>query len=64
VSRFDGERALVIEQLRATRERIVETKTMTAEDYDTDLAALEAEDPHEEFRMNARIMVLARKPGG
>jgi hypothetical protein len=54
----------VIEQLRATRERIVETKTMTAEDYDTDLAALEAEDPHEEFRMNARIMVLARKPGG
>jgi hypothetical protein len=34
---------------------------MTAEAFDRDLAALEAEDPHEEFRMNARIIVLAQK---
>ncbi|HXQ59676.1 MAG TPA: methyltransferase domain-containing protein [Acidimicrobiales bacterium] len=64
VSRSDGERALVIEQLHAARERIVETRTMTAEACDADLAALEAEEPHEEFRMNARIIVLARKPEG
>jgi hypothetical protein len=35
---------------------------MTEEAFDADLAALEAEDPHDEFRMNARIIVLGRKP--
>jgi preprotein translocase subunit Sss1 len=35
---------------------------MTAESFDADLAMVEAEEPHEEFRMNARIIVLARKP--
>ena len=35
---------------------------MTPEAFDDDLAALEAEEAHEEFRMNARIIVLARKP--
>jgi ubiquinone/menaquinone biosynthesis C-methylase UbiE len=58
----DGERSLVLEQLLAARPRIVGTGTMTAEEFDLDLAALEAEEPHEEFRMNARIIVLARKP--
>jgi len=62
VGRFDGERALVIEQLHAARERIVDTHTMTAEAFDADLAQVEAEDPHDEFRMNARIIVLAQKP--
>jgi len=57
----DAERSLVLEQLRFARERIVKTGTMTGEAFDTDLAALEAEDPHGEFRMNARIIVLARK---
>jgi ubiquinone/menaquinone biosynthesis C-methylase UbiE len=61
VSREDGERALILEQLRAARPRVVDTGTMTAEAFDQDLAALEAEDPHEEFRMNARIIVLAQK---
>jgi ubiquinone/menaquinone biosynthesis C-methylase UbiE len=62
VSRVDGERGLVIEQLRAAREWVTETGTMTTEAFDADLAAVEAEDPHEEFRMNARIIVLAQKP--
>jgi SAM-dependent methyltransferase len=62
VDPLDGERSLVLEQLRFARERIVKTGTMTAAAFDADLAALEAEDPHEEFRMNARIIVLARKP--
>ena len=62
VDREDGERSLVLEQLRAARPRIVDTGAMTPEAFDDDLAALEAEEPHEEFRMNARIIVLAQKP--
>jgi ubiquinone/menaquinone biosynthesis C-methylase UbiE len=61
VDRLDGERSLVLEQLRSARQRIVQTETLTAEEFDADLEALEAEDPHEEFRMNARIIVLAHK---
>ena len=61
VDTVDGERSLVLEQLRAAREGIVQTGTMTAEAYDADMATLEAEDAHEEFRMNARIIVLAHK---
>jgi ubiquinone/menaquinone biosynthesis C-methylase UbiE len=64
VNRLDGERSLVLEQLRAARERIVKTGTLTAADFDSDLAELEAEEPHEEFRMNARIIVLAQKAVG
>jgi ubiquinone/menaquinone biosynthesis C-methylase UbiE len=59
----EGERALVLQQLRSARPRIVGAGAMTAESFDTDLATLEAEDEHEEFRMNARIIVLARKTG-
>ncbi len=62
VDAVDGERALVLEQLRSARERILQTGTMTAESFDTDLALVEGEEPHEEFRMNSRIIVLARKP--
>jgi ubiquinone/menaquinone biosynthesis C-methylase UbiE len=58
----DHERSLVIEQLYAARERIVATGTMTGKAFDEDLAIVEAEVPHDEFRMNARIIVLARKP--
>ncbi|HXQ76176.1 MAG TPA: methyltransferase domain-containing protein [Acidimicrobiales bacterium] len=62
VDALDGERSLVLEQLRSARQRIVQTKTMTAEAFDADLALVEEEEPHEEFRMNARIIVLAQKP--
>jgi ubiquinone/menaquinone biosynthesis C-methylase UbiE len=58
----DGERSLVLEQLRSARPRIIETGTMTPESFDADLATLESEPPAEEFRMNARIIVLAHKP--
>jgi ubiquinone/menaquinone biosynthesis C-methylase UbiE len=61
VDTLDGERSLVLEQLRAARERVVQTGTMTAEAFDADLAMLEDEEAHEEFRMNARIIVLAHK---
>ena len=30
--------------------------------FDADLNALQGEEPFEEFRMNARIIVLGRKP--
>jgi ubiquinone/menaquinone biosynthesis C-methylase UbiE len=56
------ERALVIEQLHAARERVVSAGAMDPGRFDADLAALEQEEPFEEFRMNARIIVLGRKP--
>jgi ubiquinone/menaquinone biosynthesis C-methylase UbiE len=62
VDTADGERSLVLEQLRSARPRILETDTMTPESFDADLATLESENPKEEFRMNARIIVLAQKP--
>jgi ubiquinone/menaquinone biosynthesis C-methylase UbiE len=58
----DGERSLVLEQLRSARPRILETGTMTPESFDADLATVASEEPREEFRMNARIIVLAQKP--
>jgi len=35
---------------------------LSAEEYDAGLAELEAESPHEEFRMNASIIVLGQRP--
>jgi ubiquinone/menaquinone biosynthesis C-methylase UbiE len=58
----DNERALVIEQLHSARGRVVSAGVIEPGLFDADLAALEAEEPFEEFRMNARIIVLARKP--
>ena len=63
VHRSDGERALVLQQLHSARERIVRAGAMTPQAFDADLATLEADDGHEEFRMNARIIVLAHKTG-
>lgn len=60
----DVEHALILEQLRAARGRLVASGRMTGEEFDADLADLEAEAPHEEFRMNARIIALGRKPAG
>ncbi len=58
----DSERALILAQLRAARGGIVGSAAMTESEFDTDIAALDSEPAHEEFRMNARIIVLARKP--
>jgi ubiquinone/menaquinone biosynthesis C-methylase UbiE len=63
VQRSEGERALVLQQLQSARERIVRAGAMTPQAFDADLATLEADDGHEEFRMNARIIVLAHKTG-
>jgi ubiquinone/menaquinone biosynthesis C-methylase UbiE len=60
----DTERALIVEQLRAVRDRVLEAGAMAAERFDADLAELEHEDPFEEFRMNGRILVMAQRPPG
>jgi len=58
----DVERTLILEQLRAARGRLVDSGQMAAADFDADLAELEAAPVREEFRMNARIIALGRKP--
>lgn len=58
----DAERALVIEQLRAVRGLVLEEGVIDREEFDADLAELEQDEPFEEFRLNARIIVLAQKP--
>lgn len=63
VDAHDAERSLIIEQLRAARTRVVEAGTMDGHRFDADLAALEHEPPFEEFRLNAKIVVLGRRPG-
>jgi ubiquinone/menaquinone biosynthesis C-methylase UbiE len=60
----DVERALVLAQLRAARDRMISSPEMTEAEFDLDITALASESAHEEFRMNARIVVLARKPSG
>lgn len=62
VDASEAERALILEQLHAARERVVEAGAMEASRFDADLRVLEGEPPFEEFRMNARIIVLGRKP--
>lgn len=58
----EAERRLVLEQLHAARERVVAAGSMPAAEFDAELAALEREEPFEEFRMSARIVVLGRRP--
>jgi ubiquinone/menaquinone biosynthesis C-methylase UbiE len=58
----DGERTLVIEQLKAVRDRVLEAGALDATTFDADVAELEREPAREEFRMNGRILVMARKP--
>lgn len=58
----DTERGLIIEQLKAARGRVLEAGTMDAADFDSDLLSLQREPPFEEFRLNARVLVMARRP--
>jgi ubiquinone/menaquinone biosynthesis C-methylase UbiE len=58
----DGERALIIEQLRAARQRVFSEGTADERGFDADLEELEHEEPFEEFRLNAKIIVLAERP--
>ncbi len=59
----DGERTLIIEQLKAIRSRVLGAGAMDAQAFDADLAALANEGEFEEFRMSGRILVMGRKPG-
>lgn len=58
----DAERLLILEQVRAARGRVLAAGAMDAASFDADLAALEQQDPYEEFRMTARIVVLGQRP--
>jgi ubiquinone/menaquinone biosynthesis C-methylase UbiE len=62
VDASDAERALVLAQLRAARDGILGSGSMTGPEFDADIAALSSEPAREEFRMTARVIVLARKP--
>jgi ubiquinone/menaquinone biosynthesis C-methylase UbiE len=62
VSPDDGERALIIEQLRSARERVFAEGVADERSFDADLEELEHEDPFEQFRLNAKIIVLAQRP--
>ena len=57
----DAERALILEQLHAARAGVLDGGSMTAEEYDTDLEALKRQAGFEEFRTNARIIVLGQR---
>ncbi|HEX3616999.1 MAG TPA: methyltransferase domain-containing protein [Solirubrobacteraceae bacterium] len=58
----DGERALIIEQLRAARPRVSAEGLADVRSFDADLEELESEEPFEQFRLNAKIIVLAERP--
>ena len=62
VDRNEAERRLVLEQLHAARRRLIAAGSVDISDYDSALAELEQEQPFEEFRMSARIVVLAQRP--
>ncbi|HET9073551.1 MAG TPA: methyltransferase domain-containing protein [Solirubrobacteraceae bacterium] len=59
----DRERALILDQLEAVRPTVTGAGTVDARQFDADLAAFAAAEPFEEFRLNARIVVLAQRPG-
>ncbi len=59
----DVERTLIIEQLHVARQRVLDAGAMDATTFDTLLAEVERQGPpDEEFRMNARIIVVGRRP--
>jgi len=62
VDRDDNERALILEQLHAARLRVLAAGTGDVDSFDLDLAGLESEEPFEEFRLSARLVVLAQRP--
>ena len=64
VDEHDVERSLILAQLRAARDRLTRSQLLTAAEFDADLAELASEPAYEQFRMNARIVVLARKAAG
>ncbi len=64
VAAEDGERTLILEQLRAARTRVLSQGVTDASTFDSDLAEFEREEPAEQFRLNAKVIVLAQRPEG
>jgi len=58
----DTERLLIIDQLKGIRPRVLAAGMVDAESFDADVRDLEQQEPFEEFRLNARIIVLAQRP--
>jgi len=58
----DTERSLIIEQVRNARQRVFAEGVADERSFDADLEELEREEPFEEFRLNAKIIVLAQRP--
>ena len=54
--------ALILAQLHAARDGIVDSPAMTESEFDDGHRCAPSEPARDEFRMNARIIVLARKP--
>jgi ubiquinone/menaquinone biosynthesis C-methylase UbiE len=57
----DVERALIIGQLRAARDRMIAFGSITPEDFERYMTDLESEPARPEFRLNARIIAMGRK---
>lgn len=57
-----GEREFIINQIATLRQRIIDAKLMSGENFDKHLNAMKNEPPNEEFRMNGRIAVFATRP--
>jgi ubiquinone/menaquinone biosynthesis C-methylase UbiE len=62
VEEDDTERALIIEQVRNARARVFSEGVADERSFDADLEELEREEPFEQFRLNAKIIVLAQRP--
>lgn len=58
------ERSLVLVQLEDAKDRLVSEGAMTEDEYEGAMAAVRAEEPHEQFRMNARIVAIGQRPAG
>jgi len=58
----DSSRLFTLERLRASREEIIKAGLMSQDDFDTCMEVITLEQPGEQFRSNAQVVVLARKP--
>ncbi len=58
----DPERFFLLEQLREAKERLVSSNALSSSEYDALLRQVESEPPSEQFRFNARVLVIGRKP--
>lgn len=64
VTADDPERKFLLEQVREARGRLIASGAITEDEFDRAVADLEAEPPGEQFRFNARVVVVGRKPVG